>query len=163
MQRSILITNSMPIPKNIQTILIPFLLSLLTSSGFAQISHGGRPLPVNASAYTRNLQRLETPFVEMPSFDVQQAMLRSEAEGKKFKSLEFAHKFHVFLRPDNSGVTFNTLDNRKIWRVGIRSRKAYSLNILFSKFRYPKERTCLCTTPTNLRSWDHTPRKTIPN
>ncbi len=128
----------MPIPKNIQTILIPFLLSLLTSSGFAQISHGGRPLPVNASAYTRNLQRLETPFVEMPSFDVQQAMLRSEAEGKKFKSLEFAHKFHVFLRPDNSGITFNTLDNRKIWRVGIRSRKAYSLNILFSKFRLPE-------------------------
>ena len=128
----------MPRPKDIQKFLVPFLFSIFTPFGFAQISHGGQPLPVNASAYTRALQPLQIPFVEMPAFDVQQAVLRSEAEEKKFKSLEFAHKFHVFLRPDNSGVTFTTLDNKKIWRVGIRSRKAYSLNILFSKFRLPE-------------------------
>lgn len=138
MQRPIIIKNSMSIPKDIRKLLIPILFFLFTSSGFAQISYGGQPLPLNAGAFSRTTQPLQVPFVEMPSFDVQQAVLRSEAEGKKFKSLEFAHKFYVFLRPDNSGTTFTTLDNMKIWRVGIRSRNAYSLNILFSKFRLPE-------------------------
>lgn len=119
-------------------LLLLLLVLLLAPTGFSQISHGGQPLPVNASAYTRALQPMAIPFVEMPSFDLQQALLRSSDEEKRFRSLEFAHKFHVSLRPDNSGITFTTLDNRKVWRVGIRSRNAYSVNILFSKFRLPE-------------------------
>ncbi len=72
----------------------------------------------------------------MPSFDKQAALWRSQQEQSQFKSLEFAHKFFVHLRPDNSGVVF-TSGNMKVWRVGIRSNGAYSLNILFSKFRLP--------------------------
>ncbi|MGI6046517.1 MAG: T9SS type A sorting domain-containing protein [Petrimonas sp.] len=128
----------MSLSKNIQKLIVPIIFSLFATSTSSQISYGGQPLPINAGAYARSVQPQEIPFVEMPSFDVQQAVLRSEKEGKRFKSLEFAHKFHVFLRPDNSGITFTTLDNRKIWRVGIRSRNAYSLNILFSKFRLPE-------------------------
>ena len=40
------------------------------------------------------------------------------------------------MRPDNAGVTF-TEGNMKVWRVGIRSKGAYSLNILLTKFRLP--------------------------
>ena len=73
----------------------------------------------------------------MPKFDDQAALWRSQQDKSEFKSLEFAHKFDVHLRPDNSGITFN-YGNAKIWRIGIRSRGAYSLNILFSKFRLPE-------------------------
>ena len=76
-------------------LLLLLLVLLLAPTGFSQISHGGQPLPVNASAYTRALQPMAIPFVEMPSFDLQQALLRSSDEEKRFRSLEFAHKFHV--------------------------------------------------------------------
>ena len=76
-------------------------------------------------------------FVEMPSFDIQAATRRAQEETSDFKSLEFAHKFDVHLRPDNSGIRF-TAAGMEVWRVGIRSRGAYSLNLLFSKFRLPE-------------------------
>lgn len=104
----------------------------------AQISYGGQPLPLNANMYSRSGQAEQVPFVEMKSFDIQQSILRSEEEKGKFKSLEFAHKFYVHLRPDNSGITFTTNNGTKVWRVGIRSRKALSINILFTKFRLPE-------------------------
>ena len=99
----------------------------------AQISHGGRPLPLQAD--TRAL--MPDFFIEMPPFDVQEARMRSEQNRASHRSLEFAHKFHVFLRPDNSGITF-TNGSMNVWRVGIHSQGAYSLNILFSRFRIPR-------------------------
>lgn len=101
-----------------------------------QISDGGKPLPLQRAAGIRSLTPDTGLFIEMPPFNNEAALWRSEQEDTPFKSLEFAHKFHVFLRPDNSGITFQW-DNIKVWRVGIRSRGAYSLNILFSKFRLP--------------------------
>ena len=101
-----------------------------------QISYGGRPLPLQAGVAARAIAPAADFFVEMPSFDKQAALWRSQQEQSQFKSLEFAHKFFVHLRPDNAGVTFTT-GGMKVWRVGIRSRGAYSLNILFSKFRLP--------------------------
>ncbi|MDO5663659.1 MAG: T9SS type A sorting domain-containing protein [Bacteroidia bacterium] len=128
----------MPLSKDFRKFITPIIFFLLTSSVLAQISYGGQPLPLNVSTKARSVSSSQIPFIEMPSFDTQQAMTRSETERTKFKSLEFAHKFHVFLRPDNSGITFTTSDNMKVWRVGIRSKNAFSLNILFSKFRLPE-------------------------
>lgn len=116
------------------TLLIAFSFIFHTVAG--QISHGGSPLPLQAGATSRALMPAAGLFVEMPSFDKQAALWRSQQEQTQFKSLEFAHKFFVHLRPDNSGVTFIS-GTMKVWRVGIRSNGAYSLNILFSKFRLP--------------------------
>lgn len=101
-----------------------------------QISHGGRPLSLQAGAIARAVVPVADLFVEMPSFDKQAALWRSQQEQSQFKSLEFAHKFFVHLRPDNSGMIF-TSGSMKVWRVGIRSKGAYSLNLLFSKFHVP--------------------------
>jgi hypothetical protein len=116
-------------------ILLIFYLLSLSITG--QISYGGKPLPLSADASTRLLSATQELFVEMPKFDNQAALWRSQQDNSEFKSLEFAHKFDVHLRPDNSGISFN-YSNLKVWRVGIRSRGAYSLNILFSKFRLPE-------------------------
>lgn len=115
-------------------LLIFYILSLSITG---QISYGGKPLPLSADASTRLLSATQELFVDMPKFDDQAALWRSQQDKSEFKSLEFAHKFDVHLRPDNSGITFN-YGNAKIWRIGIRSRGAYSLNILFSKFRLPE-------------------------
>ena len=111
-------------------LLLFFAFALIAS---AQLSHGGRPLPLQAD--TRAL--MPHFFVEMPSFDAEGARTRSLHDRELFRSLEFAHKFHVDLRPDNSGITF-TSGNMNVWRVGVHSSGAYSLNILFSQFRIPR-------------------------
>lgn len=113
-----------------------FFISLFPYTVAGQISYGGMPLPFHADAGARAIAPATDFFIEMPSFDTQAALRRSEQDRSKFKSLEFAHKFYVHLRPDNSGIIFSA-GGMKVWRVGIRSKGAYSLNILFSKFKLP--------------------------
>ena len=113
------------------------ILSLFCSNLFAQISYGGMPLPLQVGETARSESISQDLFVEMPPFDIHEAVTKSKSEQARFKSLEFAHKFHVFLRPGNSGTRF-VYNNMKVWRVGIRSPKALSINILFSKFRLPR-------------------------
>ena len=72
----------------------------------------------------------------MPPINNEAELWRSSQEESSFRSLHFAHKFHKFIRPDNAGISFQW-GNMKVWRVGIRSKGAYSLNILFSQFRLP--------------------------
>lgn len=103
----------------------------------SQISHGGKPFALHPDARIRTATVTSDLFVDMPSFDAQEALVRSEQNKATFKSLEFAHKFFVHLRPDNSGIRF-TNDGMQVWRVGLRSKGAYSLNILFSKFHLPE-------------------------
>lgn len=117
---------------------LSFFIVISTLTSFAQISYGGKPLPLETTSSSRNASNLHIPYVEMEPIDNQSALWRSQQGNDDFKSLEFAHKFYVNLSPQNSGVTFTTFDNTKVWRVGIRSSKAYSINILFSKFNIPE-------------------------
>lgn len=41
-------------------------------------------------------------------------------------------------RPENSGVRFTLPDGTKVWRLGIRSEGALSLNVMFSEYHLPK-------------------------
>ena len=116
-------------------LLLLFSLSIATLSG--QVSHGGHPLPISAGVGARSVGPASDLFVEMPSFDVQAALRNALHDRQNLKSLQFAHKFDVHLRPDNSGIRFTTA-GMEVWRVGIRSRGAHSLNLLFSKFRLPE-------------------------
>lgn len=113
-----------------------FIFCVLFHTVSGQISYGGKPLPLHAGMGARSIGPSTDLFVEMPSFDSQSALRQSLQDQSNLKSLEFAHKFHPFLRPDNAGITF-VAGNMKVWRVGIRSKGAYSLNVLFSKFRLP--------------------------
>lgn len=127
----------MSLTKNIKIIVVSILFLLFATSGFAQISHGGQPLPLNVGTKSRSVSPAQIPFQEMAAINNMELLRSAEVTSSKFKSLEFAHKFHVFFRPDNSGITFD-VGNMNVWRVGIRSKNALSLNILFSKFRLPE-------------------------
>ena len=41
-------------------------------------------------------------------------------------------------RPENSGVRFTLPDGTKVWRLGIRSEGALSLNVMFSEYHLPE-------------------------
>ena len=114
-----------------------FLLAVITFPVEAQLSYGGKPL-----TFSENRLRSFAPdnfYVEMPAFDATQMMREdsiNELAGLRRK--RFAKKFRVNITPENSGIRFVSDDGMNIWRVGIRSKGAYSLNILFSTYHIPE-------------------------
>lgn len=113
-----------------------FLLLLLgdTTLAFAQISHGGQPMPLSITKSTD-----ETLYVEMPHFDLKDQLHQDSLEAQGLKSgFRFAYKFITDYTPENSGIHFTTADGTRVWRLGIHSANAYSINLLFSKYELPK-------------------------
>ena len=116
---------------------VGILLISISIAAEAQLSHGGKPLP-----FSRNLLRSsfsDNFYVEMPPFDAEQ-MMREDSinESAGLRQKRFAKKFVVNITPENAGTRVTTEDGTKVWRVGIRSKGAYSLNVLFSKYRVPE-------------------------
>ena len=122
---------------NNQLVKIPLILLLLLSSFLSyrclgQVSYGGSPASFNL---LKSL-KVDLPVIEMASVnnsDLQKADLQSKNSFKKYR---FAKSFDVDISPDRAGI-WSTADGMKIWRVAIRSKGAYSLNILFDRAILP--------------------------
>lgn len=100
----------------------------------AQVSHGGRPLPLSLLRSPDGL-----PFEVMPSFDVaQQLRLDSLNESDLRSGYRFAYKFMTDYNRGNAGRSFTLPDGTKVWRLGIRSEGALSLNVLFTEYELPE-------------------------
>ena len=76
-----------------------------------------------------------TEFEEMPIFS-KTLLLREDEErrAKRLKEYRFAHMFTVGFHPFNSG-TWNETGAGKVWRLGIHSKDAYSLYLVFNEFK----------------------------
>lgn len=112
-----------------------FILCLLASNYLAgQISHGGKPLPMTISN-TRSVSL----FQEMPPFNIAEQLLIDSLNESYLKSgSNFAYKFMTDFTPENSGTRFTLADGTRVWRLGIRSTGAYSINVLFSEYEIPE-------------------------
>lgn len=100
----------------------------------AQVGHGGQPLPLSV---LRNLD--EGFFEEMPPFDVgEELRLDSLNESDLRSGFRFAYKFMTAYTRGNSGISFTLPDGTKVWRLGIRSKGALSLNVLFTEYELPE-------------------------
>jgi lysyl endopeptidase len=106
----------------------------------AQLSFGGRPFCAAVKSDTTN----EVPYITMPAFTEDDMA----ADGRLLKSYRFAHPFFVDITPENSGKWQLLADGTKVWRVGIRSAKAYSLNLIFDKFDLPTGAKVFLYTPS---------------
>ncbi|TAJ12026.1 T9SS C-terminal target domain-containing protein [Marinilabiliaceae bacterium JC017] len=103
-----------------------FALSLVSTSIKAQISYGGLP------------SQLETTpeYVTMPSLPV---LMKAEVQdNNSVGPLTFAHPFFVNYSPDNSGQWTVTDDGTRVWRLGIYSKGAKSINLIFDRFEIPE-------------------------
>ena len=109
---------------------------LMTLPLVAQVSHGGHPLPLSAlRSATANAQLFET----LPSFDLQAQLRIDSLEQTDLRDgFHFAYKFMTDYTPDNSGVRFTTTEGTKVWRLGLYSPGALSLNVLFSEYELPE-------------------------
>ncbi|MDB8922606.1 hypothetical protein PN604_16700, partial [Parabacteroides merdae] len=78
-------------------------------------------------------------FITMPPFDLAEQLRLDSLEATGLRNgFRFAYKFVTDYTPENSGVHFTLSDGTKVWRLGIRSEGALSLNIMFSKYHLPE-------------------------
>lgn len=103
-------------------------------AGFAQVSYGGKPLPY---LNTRSMGNIL--FEDMPEFDIEEQLKIDSLDGNDLRNgYRFAYKFITNYNRSNSGTSF-TLDNgTRVWRLGIRSKDALSINVLFTDFELPE-------------------------
>ena len=102
--------------------------------GQAQISHGGQPLPLTVTK-----SATEDWFVELPPFDLEEQLRIDSLEATDFRNgYRFAYKFMTDYTPENSGTRFTLSDGTRVWRLGIRSQGALSLNLLFNSYHVPE-------------------------
>jgi len=126
-------------------ILPAFLLFALNIHG--QIPHGtSRPLAEGAEKSSRIRSAVDY-FVEMPSLDTDSARYIDDLPGNRVGGLRFAHTFFTNLSPENSGIVFNAEDGSHVWKVGIRSNGAFTLNVLFSEYDLPEGATLFLYNP----------------
>jgi V8-like Glu-specific endopeptidase len=102
----------------------------------AQISYGGMPLFLE----NRGLKALNNfAYIEMPSFDLDSVLRLDELNKKNMRgSYSFAYKFYTKIKKEMDGTKWVLPDGTKIWQVGIRSKGAYSINVLFTKYHLPE-------------------------
>ncbi len=107
----------------------------------AQISAGGVPYSFNA----RDLKS-KVSFV---SFNCVVPLISKTAKQHqlRLKNLHFAEPIEVAITPENTGVWEDIPNGKSLWRVGIRSDGAYSLNLIFNKFHLPKGGRLFIYTP----------------
>ncbi|WP_291861337.1 trypsin-like peptidase domain-containing protein [Marinilabilia sp.] len=114
-----------------------FIFLILNISVFAQVGHGGKPLfksegQLKRAFSVKKSSEKERIYFSPPTFDEIRIDLGAN---KKGQALTFAYPHFVRLSPSNSGVTDVLADGRLIWQLTLNSPGAYSLNLVFDKFR----------------------------
>lgn len=120
-----------------------FLLFSLMIRSQAQLAHGGKP----ASFSQLKSSVFKIPFIEMEPVSNEE-LLREEKSNVStpLKPFRFAKTFDVDIDPSHSGIWENQ-QSQRIWRVGIRSRGAYSLNLVFDKMIIPQKASLFIYSP----------------
>ncbi len=120
-------------------------LSIFFQSLNAQISQGGLP-PSFKQADKSALSTIE--YMKMPYVDVE--ALRAEDVYNdliKDQPWRFGKDLYVDYNPGNSGTWDALEDGGRIWRLGITSKGALSINLTFDKYRLPDGAKLFIYTP----------------
>src|SRR5690349_1930541 len=108
-------------------------LIFLSLDSIGQISQGGSP----ASFSLLKRAAFEIPVIDMAPVKNEELLREERAESYRLKPYRFAKDFTVDLSPENAGI-WKKSGNQKIWCLGIRSKGAYSLNVIFDKMILPR-------------------------
>jgi lysyl endopeptidase len=110
------------------TVLLPLLLP--AAPVYSQVSYGGMPV------FPDNQTELRIPVITMPSFDIQKYRQEVAAESDpRLKPLVFARPFNLNIDPLTDGFWETTALGERIWRIAFHSAGAFSLNLIFTRFR----------------------------
>jgi len=113
-----------------------FILVLLAGLSYhssGQMSYGGIP----ASFSLLKKAAVELPVIDMEPVDNNQLLMDEPSDPEHLKSFVFAKKFNLDISPDQSG-RWEIYGGMKIWRIALRSKGAWSLNLIFDKMIIPQ-------------------------
>jgi len=113
---------------------IILLLTGLTLNSYGQLSYGGIP----ASFSQLKKASFAIPIINMEPVDNQQLLLSEYSDPNHLKSFRFAKGFNVDISPESSG-NWEVIGDMKIWRLGIRSKGAWSINLIFDRMIIPQD------------------------
>jgi hypothetical protein len=114
---------------------ITILISLFLLAGVslsAQVSHGGKP-----HSFQKNNHLQSLFFEKLPYQDNQILLEKEENIVEKETGFQFGEEIKVNYTLENSGIWDTLVDGSRLWRLGIYSANAYSLNLLFDSFHIP--------------------------
>jgi hypothetical protein len=107
-----------------------FLLILIPLS--AQVSHGGKP-----RSFQKNLSLKSLSWEMQPYLDNTLLLEKEENLSGKEAGFQFGKEIKVNYTLENSGSWDTLADGSRLWRLGIYSANAYSLNLIFDSFYIP--------------------------
>jgi len=115
--------------------ILSIILSILLPIGvIGQISQGGVPIQIQKF----KAASFESDVISMPAVDNQQMRERyNQPDGLRIKPFRFAYSFNVELTTRNSGNWY-TVGNMNIWQLKIRSKGAYSINLILDQYKLPE-------------------------
>lgn len=116
-----------------KSICIFLYLAFITFSVFGQISFGGIPSSFTVVRKSATV----VPVIDMTPVDNAQLLVEEHLNPKHFKSYLFAKSIPVDISPDHFGL-WEVRDEMNIWRLGIRSKGAWSLNLIFDQMIIPQ-------------------------
>lgn len=118
--------------KTLLSILFIFLLS--SSYIHAQINVGGTPFSFKE---TISLQSQNIPIVKMEHVDVDALLKEDMKTPEEPQPMRFGQNLDVNINPDNAGV-WEEMHGHNVWRVGISSPGAVSINLKFDDYHVPE-------------------------
>jgi len=99
-----------------------------------QLSDGGNPWAYKFSGFDSEIY-----FENMPAVDAQTLLTEDEhLYNQNIKVLRFGYDHYVSLNLNNSGTWHNTENGDQVWRVGISSPGAISMNLSFKNMNLPE-------------------------
>jgi hypothetical protein len=109
---------------------------------YSQQTVSGVPFSVG-----QNIDKLTT-YELMPSINKSKKSFKAEAVSSRLKKLEFAHVFDLAFNPENSGEWIEFDNGDRLWRIGIVSPGAYSINLIFGSFNLKPDVKLYIYSPT---------------
>ncbi len=102
----------------------------------AQISEGGTPPSFNLQS---KFSQFDVPIQKMESVNREQLLKEdAAAQNDVMKAYRFAKSLYVNFSTTNSGKWDTLDDGSRIWRLGLESTSAYSLNVIFDQYKLPE-------------------------
>ena len=120
--------------KNIYWIFIAVWFSLFSLTGYSQIDQGGSPFSFQNPQLVKSAVVVE----QMPKIDINRLMAE-DLINDNFKDIpwRFGENLYVNFNLHNSGTWDIFPNGEKLWRLGIRCKTAYTINLTFDNYHLP--------------------------
>ncbi|QQS29646.1 MAG: PKD domain-containing protein [Sphingobacteriales bacterium] len=115
------------------TIFVLLFLIFVCLPAKAQVSAGGTPYSIAHP----EIVGAAIPVITLPAVDIEALILEDMVNDAKNQPFRFGAEIKTMIGLDNSGIWETLPNGDRLWRVSVYSKKAKTLNFVFSSFYMP--------------------------